>query len=194
MADPRRTFVPVLLPGVLGAALAAAASAKPWAGLGHAVGTLPMHAPGLESAGQVPLASALSLVALAGWGALLVTRGRVRRGIAVLGLLAALALVVVAVAGAWTAPHDLRHAVDSELALPSGSSATVDVGLTGWYWVALVAGLVTLGGFALAVRYATAWPAMASRYDAPGARPVPERPTTNQELWKAIDEGHDPTS
>jgi tryptophan-associated transmembrane protein len=31
---------------------------------------------------------------------------------------------------------------------------------------------------------------MGSRYDAPTSRP---RPASDQDLWRAIDEGHDPT-
>jgi uncharacterized membrane protein (TIGR02234 family) len=197
----RRTFLPVLLPGVGAGALAAVASAKPWAELGSAAGgalgeAVPVHAPGLESAGQVPLASALSLVALAAWGALLVTRGRARGVLAALGLLAAVVLAGVAVAGAWTAPDGVRTTLDREFALPAGSSAGADVGLTGWYWVALAGSVVLVATFAAAVRFVRTWPAMAGRYDAPGSRRRgghPGRPASNQELWKAIDDGHDPT-
>jgi uncharacterized membrane protein (TIGR02234 family) len=193
--QPRRTFVPVLLPGVAAAALAAVASSREWARLGSSVArTVPVDAPGLSSAGQVPLASALSLVALAAWGAVLVTRGRARRVLAVVGLVAALALAGLAVAGAWTAPRALRSALEDEFALPSGSAAHADVHLTGWYWCAVVTAVLVAAAFALAVRWAPAWPAMASRYDAPGGRPAPRTPTTNQEIWKAIDEGHDPTT
>jgi hypothetical protein len=35
---------------------------------------------------------------------------------------------------------------------------------------------------------------MARRYDAPGSQAAPRAPTTNQELWKAIDQGDDPTA
>jgi hypothetical protein len=193
--DARRTFVPVLVPGVAAAALAAVAGAREWARLGSAVAkTVPVDAPGLSSAGEVPLASALSLVALAAWGALLVTRGRIRRLVAVIGLVAALALAGVTVAGAWSAPHGLRTALEDDFALPSGSAAHADVHLTGWYWCALVAVVVVVGAFALAVRWSPSWPVMARRYDAPGSQAAPRSPSTNQELWKAIDEGHDPTT
>jgi hypothetical protein len=187
--------VAVLLPGVAAAALAAVACARAWAQLGSSVArTVPVDAPGLASAGQVPLASALSLVALAAWGALLVTRARARRVVAVLGLVAALALTGVTVAGAWSAPHGLRKALEDDFALPSGSAAHADVHLTGWYWCALVAVVVVTVAFALAAWWSPAWPVMARRYDAPGSQAAPRSPSTNQELWKAIDEGHDPTS
>ena len=47
----------------------------------------------------------------------------------------------------------------------------------------------------LAVRLAPGWPEMGSRYDAPGRRPPPADPEdqTSLDLWRAIDEGRDPT-
>ena len=76
MADGRRLFVPAVLAGLAGSGLAALSGGKPWAAPdGRAGSTLVDH-----SGGHVPLAGALGLVALACWGVLLVTRGRVRRG------------------------------------------------------------------------------------------------------------------
>jgi hypothetical protein len=112
----------------------------------------------------------------------------------VVGLAAALTLAGVSVAGAWSAPHGLRKALEDEFALPSGSAAHADVHLTGWYWCALAAVVLVVGAFALAVRWSPSWPVMARRYDAPGSQSAPRRPTTNQEIWKSIDEGHDPTT
>ena len=48
---------------------------------------------------------------------------------------------------------------------------------------------------AAAVRYAPAWPEMGSRYEAPVGAPATtaEDADGNLDLWKAMDEGHDPT-
>lgn len=201
MSDPRRSFGAVLVPGLAGAALAAVACAKPWAVVGSSVRrAMPLDTAALDAAGQVPLASALSLVVLAAWGALLVTRGRFRSGFAVVGLLGSIALLGIGVRGAWSAPRAVRDALDSGLALSRGSSSEASVSLTGWFWVALVAVLITAAAFAVAVRLAPGWPAMGAKYDAPGAAgragvagASTREPHTNRELWQAIDEGHDPT-
>ena len=47
-----------------------------------------------------------------------------------------------------------------------------------------------------AVRLVSSWPEMGSRYDAPADAATAAReqgPATEQELWKALDEGRDPT-
>jgi uncharacterized membrane protein (TIGR02234 family) len=182
MPDGRRWFGPAVLTGVVGAGLAALAGAKAWASPdGRAGSALVDH-----SGGHVPLAGALGLVALACWGVVLVTRGRVRRGVAALGAVIALALVATAVIG--------RSA-----ALDSARTATIDLGTngtsahtTGWWWVALVASLVALAAAAVALRYCGSWPEMGSRYDAPVARP-PVEDLDDVDLWRAIDQGRDPT-
>ena len=58
----------------------------------------------IDTGTRYPLASAISLVLLAAWGVLLVTRGRVRRAFAVLATLAAVALVVSVVVAYVTLP------------------------------------------------------------------------------------------
>jgi hypothetical protein len=74
-----------------------------------------------------------------------------------------------------------------------GSSVSV----TPWYVLALVAALLSVAACAAAFVLAPAWPEMGSRYDAPGATAVPEKAPEEQsslDLWKAMDEGRDPTA
>lgn len=186
------TWLPVLV-GLAGAVLAAVAAAKPWASAGSAAESL--AAAGLAGAGEEPFALALALVALAAWGALLVTRGRFRLVVVVLGLLAAAGVFLTGVLAHADAPDSVRRAVSDHLALSPKAAAAIDIGLTGWYWVAMVAALVTVAGFVLALRALDRIPSMGGRYDAPGT--VAERartePRTQTEIWKAIDEGVDPT-
>jgi uncharacterized membrane protein (TIGR02234 family) len=72
---------------------------------------------------------------------------------------------------------------------------TTDQGFTGWFWTAAICSVLALVPALLAVRLVPSWPEMGSRYDAPGAQaPVNEpEPTREQDLWKALDEGRDPT-
>jgi hypothetical protein len=183
MADPRRsTFAPVVLAGLASSGLAAVAGHRDWAVVEDGAALVTD-----TDAGAMPLAGALALVLLAVWGVLLVTRGRVRRAVAVLGLGVALAMATVAVVGYSSAPANLRRAV-AQLAFGN------DVGVhrSGWYWVSLAAAVLSVVVSAAAVVLGPSWPEMGTRYDAPGAAPAP-RETTDLDLWKAMDEGRDPT-
>ncbi len=145
----------------------------------------------LDAGTRFPLASALSLVLLACWGVLLVTRGRVRRAFAVLTVLAALAMVACVVVAYVTLPDTARDSFDE--AMGRGSS---DPGLNGWFWTAAVCSVVALVPAVLAVRLVGRWPEMGSRYDAPGAPAAPAQEASadpDRDLWHALDEGRDPT-
>lgn len=189
--ERRRTFGPVVLVGLASAGLAAVATAKPWIGTGGAGGPSDASMAALDSGSRYPLASAVSLVLLAAWGVLVVTRGRVRRVFAVLAALAAVGLLGSVVAGYLTLPDTARDSYDELMG--RGSS---DTGFTGWFWTSAVCAVVALAPAALAVRLVGHWPEMGSRYDAPGAStPTVEESTADpdRDLWHALDEGHDPT-
>ncbi len=181
----------MVLLGLASAALAAVASAKPWIGAsGPAGATSDSSMTALDAGTHYPLASAVSLVLLAAWGVLLVTRGRVRRAFAVLALVAAVGLVATVVTAYVTMPDAAGSSVDELL----GRSAQ-DTGFTGWFWTAAVASVVAVVPAALAVRLVPTWPEMGSRYDAPTAATAaaPETIETDLDLWHALDEGRDPT-
>ena len=107
-------------------------------------------------------APALSLVVLACWGVLLVTRRLVRRVVAVLALLAAVGLVAAVVVGLFTLPDQVIEA------FPEGVTRTTDTNLTSvtaWFWAAAVGALLSVATTALAVAWVGRWPEMGSRYD-----------------------------
>jgi len=198
MADPRRrTFGPVVLLGLASAGLAALAGNRAWAqGHGQAADRL-AGMPLADEAGKVPAAGALALVVLACWGVVLVTRRRVRRAVAALGVVASAGVLVTVVTGWSSSVDSLRHDLSQV-----GPVGTVDH--TPWIWIAAVAALASLVATALAVRWAPGWPEMGSRYDAPsgagaGSSAEPGPPTdpaeqSSLDLWKAMDEGRDPTA
>ena len=196
MADRRGTFGPVVLAGLAGGTLAAVAGARPWAqGSSGRVDTETAAAAAqVGTAQESPLAAALALVVLACFGVLLVTRGVVRRVVAVLGALAAAGLVVTWVVGFAS----VQDALGQALRTASGED-TASVSLTGWYWAAGVGALVALTATAAAVAWAPVWPEMGGRYDAPTAAgstagAAPAGDGSNLELWKALDSGDDPTA
>jgi uncharacterized membrane protein (TIGR02234 family) len=183
----RRTFAPVVLLGLASAGLAAVAGNRAWVewvGSSEGQGSL-LSVTGDDTA-TVPLAGALALALLACWGVVLVTRGRVRRAVATLALVVSAGMVATAVLGYRSATHGLR----SDLAEIGIDDLSVQPLV--WYWVFLVCAVVAVLATGAAVRLTPAWPEMGSRYDAPGAAPQ-TRAETGLDLWKALDEGRDPT-
>jgi hypothetical protein len=155
-----------------------------------------------------PWLIALALIALAGTGALLATRGVARRLLGGLIAVAGLGVAVAAVAG--------RLGVD-----PGAAGA----GATAWPIACVLGGaLVVLAGVG-AARHGHEWPAMSSRYErrpvpppgtglsagsqpSPAAGPGDERkhepagddapagpdPVDTRAVWDALDRGEDPTA
>src|SRR4051794_35059018 len=150
----RRTFGPVVLLGLATSGLAAVAAAKPWVGSAGA-GASDAQMTALDAGTRYPLASAISLVLLASWGVLLVTRGRVRRVFAVVALVAAFALVAAVVSAYVTLPDTARSSYD---ALMGRSSS--DQGFTGWFWTTAVCAVLAVIPAYLAVRLVPTWPEM----------------------------------
>jgi uncharacterized membrane protein (TIGR02234 family) len=193
MADrPRsRSFAPTVLAGLAGATLAAVASARDWADASGRAGGVAVTAAakGSESA---PLALALGLVALAAWGVVLVVRTRARRVVAALGALASAGMIAATVVAFSHAQDDAVHALDER----GVTGDVLTASLTGWYWATLVGGVLALVAFAVALRLAPGWPAMGTRYDAPATRAAQEEvaPHSEQDMWRALDDGRDPTA
>jgi hypothetical protein len=182
-----RSFAPVVLAGLAVAALFAVAAAHDWS-TGHSVAAgirVSASAKGTEAA---PPAEALALVALAAWGVVLVTRRVVRRFVCFLGLLASVGGLVAVMLGA----RDATDGVTAGLVAKGASEAAFFSSLTTWFYVSGIAAAFAALTFAVAVWKSPSWPAMGSRYDAPGA--CAEQPLTDQDMWRALDEGHDPTS
>jgi uncharacterized membrane protein (TIGR02234 family) len=183
----RRSFLPAVLLGLAGAGLAALAGTRTWAeSTGDAAGIkVSASVSGAEAA---PLVAALSLAALAAWGVVLVVRGRFRRVVAVIGLAASLGAFAAVVLA-------FGDAQDDAVAAAFDQGATGDVtttALTAWYYVSGLATVAAAVAFAVAVAKAPGWPAMGSKYDAPAVRR--DQPDSDEDLWRAIDEGRDPTS
>ena len=202
MAEPhraRRTFAPVVLLGLAAGTLTAVAGTRPGVDVvgdpGSGV-TASVGLGGPEAAYDLPLVTSLALVALAAWGVVLVTRGRVRRVVVAVSLLGSLGALVAALAAWGSLPDELRTALEQV------GAGDTDVTRTGWYAAAVVGSLLLVLASGAALRLVPHWPEMGSRYDAPtgqaaGARPAaPTRPVeelSGLDLWRAIDEGHDPT-
>lgn len=191
MAEPvrrrDRSFAPTVLLGLAAGALAAVAATRDWAQASGDAAGVAVHATASGST-TAPLAAALALVALAAWGVVLVLRCATRRIVAVVGALAS-AGVLATVLAAFNRAQS--QAVDAAVDRGATGDAFTS-SLTGWYVTCGVAALLALACFAVAVVRAPGWPAMGSKYDAPAARH--DRPATEEDMWRALDRGHDPTS
>lgn len=191
MPESRRTFGPVVLLGLASAGLAAVAGTRAWVELsgttssssGALASTLEVSAPG-----EMPLAAALSLVLLACWGVVLVTRGRIRRAVAGLAAVSALGLLATAISAAFTLPDSFRDQLEDIV-----GTVDFETSFTAWYAAALLGAVGSVLTTLAAVRLTPSWPEMGTRYDSPAGEVAPVEPEGNLELWKALDEGHDPT-
>ena len=130
------------------------------------------------SAGGTPAAAALSLVVLAGLGAILLVRNRLRRVIGVVLFAASLGVVA-----AYALADDEGR---SAAMLEPGQD--VGAGWSALVWLGLVAGVLAAAGTAAVVVRAGRWPEPRPRYG--GAAEAPAAPA---DAWEALDRGEDPT-
>lgn len=189
MTERSRTFGPVVATGLGAGLLSAVAGTRTWVRVETMVDEPTVASTLLTSGGQMPLATTLSLVVLAAWGVVLVTRGRVRRVVTALAALAALGVLATVVSGWWLIPDSLRDTL--------ADTPDYTTSLSPWYAVALLAGLVAAGAAVAAVVLVPGWPEMGTSYDTPtGEGAVPSEPdeATSLDLWKAQDQGRDPTA
>ncbi len=198
----RSTFARTVLTGLLTSGIAAIAGTRSWVKLSDSAEQHAATQVGVP-VGEVPLAGALALVVLACWGVLLVTRGRVRRSLALIAAVVSLAVAVTSVVGSL-------DVVDSAVkTLGDRGFQNPEASRNLWGPVCGVAGVLAALVALLAFRWAPGWPEMGRRYDAPsGASSTVRLPgtepadaeegavtdTANLELWKSLDQGFDPTA
>ena len=176
---------------VAGAGLAVFAATRIWAVTVTPRPGLPSLRETTTGAAAQPWTVALAVVALAGAGALLATRGLLRRGLGGLIVLVGVGTAASAIAG----------------------RAGLDAGGVFWPAACVVGAALIVGGGLAAARRGHLWPAMGSRYERskvpsserkPGAGPEPSaaaglsRPVTDPAVdtraaWDALDRGDDPT-
>jgi uncharacterized membrane protein (TIGR02234 family) len=188
----RRLYGPVLVLGLLGALGSTVGAAHPWVTATSSVHGLPTIHASASGADLAPLAGALGVVVLATFGAVIATRGWVRRGLGV-AIVVASAIVVVSAADPGGASDVLR----SGLSAKGWSGGGYRTSTEPWRWLVLVCALVTLAAGAATARYGGQWAVMGERYDAPSASgPAATKPAedlTETDVWQAIDQGRDPT-
>lgn len=181
-----------LLSGLLGATAVAVGVARPWVEATATVQGLPALETTASGASLAPLTGALGVVLLAAFGAVIATRGWVRRG---LGLLIVVVAVVVLAAAIWPGPT--AASLTEQLVAKGYSGGGYETSTLAWRWVVLAGSVVSAGAGAMVARFGGRWATMGSRYDAPTAREEaavdPDGATDETQLWRALDRGNDPT-
>ncbi|WP_327034663.1 Trp biosynthesis-associated membrane protein [Micromonospora ureilytica] len=185
----RRALTYAVLLCLAGAGLALWAATRSWSvELTVRPAPLPPVRDARSGASLLPWLPALALVTLAGGGAVLATRGRLRR---VLGVLLGVLGLAVAAGGGYGLVADVGGVVSRQ-----------------WPALCLLGGLLAaVGGWWTAVRGGD-WPAMGARYERPartapeaasaqsdpGGPPTPLAGRRTTEAWDALDRGEDPTA
>lgn len=186
---PRGEHLTTLVMLAVGGALGLLAAGREW-GSATTSSTLSETTITVSGRDLVPLAPAVSLIALAAVLAVPATR---RLGRRIVGL-------VLAVLGAGAAAVSVLAAIDLDgevrewIGSSADTSGSIDQVTTsaGWAWVQVLgAALVLIAGLMVAVR-GPRWPGMGAKYE----RPAPGRSGpagTSKEAWDALDRGDDPT-
>jgi uncharacterized membrane protein (TIGR02234 family) len=178
----RRSHLVAIVACLAGAGLTLYAVTRTWSVRVETRTGLPELRTETTGADAQPWLIGLALVALAGTGALLATRGVVRR---ILG-----GLLAVAGAGIVLGAVLARRGVEAGEA---GPAAAV------WPAACVIGGAAIAVGGLLAARHGHLWSAMSARYErsAPPAEAKPPREDSasadNRAFWEALDRGEDPT-
>lgn len=180
-----------LLLGLAGGLAMAVGAGRPWYVATARQRGLPEIAVEVTGTELVPVASALGLVALAGFGAVLATRGTLRRAVG--ALVAAVSVVVAALTARPPAAMALAR---SELAAHGWSSGAYDVDGSGWRWLVLSGAVAGVVAGLTVLRRGAQWSSLGPEYDAPSSPSRQEgvsHELTEAEVWREIDAGRDPT-
>lgn len=188
----RRLYGPTLLAGLLGALGVTVGVSRSWATATSSVHGLPtMHA-SVAGSDLAPLAGALGVVMLAAFGAVIATRGWLRRGLGIAIVVASCVVVVTALH-----PGGATDALTSGLSARGWDGEAYQTSTTVWRWLVLAGATLSAAAGVVIARFGGVWAVMGARYDAPVARSrMPDKPAeelSETEVWQALDVGRDPT-
>lgn len=190
---PRRLYAPVVLALLAVGGLAFFAASRTWATATLTSDGLPPSDLSVKGTDVEPLVSALAVVVVTAALAVLATGTRMRRVVGVLTIVVAiLGIVVAPFPGSGAYDRALSTAAEKSPAF-TGADSLGESSTSVWYAVLVVAFVLAIVIGAAIVRWASAWPTMGSRYDAPSVRTSQDSTPSDGDMWKAMDQGHDPT-
>jgi uncharacterized membrane protein (TIGR02234 family) len=204
----QRPLVIAIVGGLAAGGLALLGVSLPWARLEITVRGVPSSTIEVSGSDAVPWVAALTMVILAGALAIVPTGGWLRRAV---GVVVGLASAGAAI-GTLTAGSAIDDALSEQLAESPASGGVDDAAMVAaadhpaWRWLTLGGSVAGLAAGVYVTARGHRWATMGSRYDAPaGRRRGPEaepddvtteetESTENADLWRALDEGRDPTA
>jgi uncharacterized membrane protein (TIGR02234 family) len=189
--NPRRLYAPVVLGTLAAGGLAFFAASRTWAHVTIATDGLPSDSVDVTGTDAQPLVPALALVVVTAALAVLAASPRVRRAVGALTVLVAVAGALLVLLGGSSLDDAVDSAVEASPAFTGSGSRDFDASV--WVYVTVLAFVLAALLGAVTARFGGRWPTMGSRYEAPAARPAPAAPQSDTDMWKALDEGRDPT-
>ena len=189
--NARRLYGPVVLGTLAVGGLAFLAASRPWARVKLSTEGLPPDTVKVTGSDAYPLVTALALVVITASLAVLASSGRIRVAVGVLTALVSAAAIGILLLDGGSLDSSFRSAVKASPAFTSGDVDPVSA--SAWKYVAVAAFVLAAVLGVVTARFARTWPAMSSRYDAPSARPKVAAIESESDMWKALDDGRDPT-
>jgi uncharacterized membrane protein (TIGR02234 family) len=187
----RGLYAPVVLGTLAAGGLAFFTASRTWAHARIAAEGLPPDTVKVSGSDAQPIVTALALVAVTAALAVLASSPRLRRVVGVFTVIVALAGIVVVLTGGSSIDDAVAKAVKASPAFTGSNTPATHH--TIWLALTVVAFVLVAGLGAVTARFGPIWPTMSSRYDAPRVRAAKVAPQTDADMWKALDEGHDPT-
>lgn len=195
MVIDRRWFAPTVVGTLALGGLMFLGASRTWASAAVRADGLPTDEVAVTGADGLPIIAAMALVVAAGGLAVLSTRGRLRQVVGALIVAASLLVIVFVLTGSAQLESAFDDAVSQSAAFTGGEVPEPDGSV--WRWIVGACALLTAGFGALTVASSAQWPTMSGRYDRPGAteeQAVDPDDASGSELWKALDDGRDPTA
>jgi len=170
----------------VGALLVLLASGRRWSHTTVLVPAGPRTTLSVTGHAVEPALPALGIALLALAAAIIAGRGVIRRVVGAVIALAALASLIVAIAGRGQVSKALTSKEVGIAGIAAHGSAN------GWWVVAAVGGLLALVCGLVTAARGPAWAALGAKYETPQAQPRSVTPAVD--AWDALDRGEDPTT
>jgi uncharacterized membrane protein (TIGR02234 family) len=188
--NARRLYAPVVLGTLAAGGIAFFTASRTWAHARIAAQGLPPDTVKVSGSDAQPIVTALALVAVTAALAVLASSPRLRRIVGAFTVaVAVIAIVVVLFDG--STDDAMTKAVKASPAFTGANTPATHHTL--WPVLTVAAFVAVAGLGAITARFGPVWPTLSSRYDAPRVRPSDTAPQTDTDMWKALDEGRDPT-
>lgn len=186
-----RAYALTVVGGIVAGGLTFFAASRTWASVTVRTSGLPSDRVAVDGAQAVPVVGAMALVILAASVAVLAASRRIRILVGAVIAAAALTAAVFTATAASALEDTVAERVGESPAMTGDQAAQTALAAnpdpTMWRWVCLAAALAALAVGILVLVRGRRWPTMGRRYEAPS------RNREDDDPWKALDRGEDPT-